>query len=37
MNPYYGSAASMRDLGELEFSDKLEVLLRQFDPTADKV
>jgi MEDS: MEthanogen/methylotroph, DcmR Sensory domain len=37
MNPYYGSAASMRDLGELEFSDKLEVLLRQFDPTADEV
>jgi hypothetical protein len=36
MSPYYGSAGSMQDLGDLELSDKLEVLVRRFDPTADK-
>jgi MEDS: MEthanogen/methylotroph, DcmR Sensory domain len=35
MNPYYGSVASMQDLGELELSDKLDGLVREFDPTED--
>ncbi|HTC34662.1 MAG TPA: MEDS domain-containing protein [Bryobacteraceae bacterium] len=36
MNPYYGSVAATRDLGDLELSDKIEALMRHFDPTVEE-